>query len=185
MGLIDALSGKTYKRNILINKNLDILLTKSKNEDDKVYLWLNSIIVPIGIFVETLLIDDKSDQTELIRNNTSKIDAEKVLTLMKFLILFTLYLDKKGEYAKEYGITKKSLEKAVLEFTDANEEIVKMYLDLSKDRTDFNLIADGFYNNILTILLGIKREGFMDKLTESLYILDLFSFTVFGESKEK
>ncbi|MCK4524856.1 MAG: hypothetical protein KAU07_00255 [Candidatus Andersenbacteria bacterium] len=86
----DALSGKIYKQNMLVNNNIAELFEKSKQLSASKFIkdWAYSCILSSHVILNYLLFEKlgKGNEINTFKKNISKLNKEKVFEIIKLLV---------------------------------------------------------------------------------------------------
>lgn len=134
--LINGLSGKTYKQNILLGNNTAELLKKHQELAGSAFTkdWIYSCILSCHVILDHLLF---KGEPNFFNKNTDLLSQEKTFEIIKLLVAHHLSVFERNtsniETIKQYGLNIKKLEEDIFYFFSFNTENKKIFKELDKD----------------------------------------------------
>jgi len=102
--LRDALSGKIYKKNVLIGDNTVKLFEKASQLSDESFIkrWVIACIISIHGNLEEILFGKKGKSIATIKKNLNILDIDKVYEIIKILVCYYISATKMLKYHQSF-----------------------------------------------------------------------------------
>jgi len=135
----DALSGKTYKQNTLVDSNVAKLLEKSQKLSDYSFVkhWSVACILSCNVSLNYLLFEKKGEEINAFKQNIGKLNENRVFEIIKLLVGHHLLVFKRNEgninFLKKINISVDGLEKDIFSIFDFVSDDEKIFRELDKE----------------------------------------------------
>lgn len=161
--LRDALSGKIYKKNILIGDNTVKLFEKASQLSDESFIkrWVIACIISIHGNLEEILFGKKGKSIATIKKNLNISNIDKVYEIIKILVCYYISATKKSDspskYLKNILLEQKDFEDEIFSFFSFNSGDIEIFRELdNKYKNEHKLYASEIYRRIVERAFGIK-----------------------------
>lgn len=148
MGITDILSGKTYRYNALIGRNVNKIINQVKDLPDPNFIkdWVSACVLDIDKTLETVFfreIKGKKGEKGIfndLKNNIVLFDEQKIFYIFKLMCGFHLFAFLKNKsfarFLEEVGLNKENFEKQVFDIFDFTQDDKTLYRKLAQAYDD-------------------------------------------------
>lgn len=178
--LQDALSGKIYKKNILIDENIDKLYKKANQLPDESFIkrWVLACVVSIHSDLKIFFFGKRGEGINTLKKNLDILNIDKVYEIIKILVCYYISVTKKSDqpskFLKEILLEQKDFEDEIFSFFSFNSEDIETFRELdNKYKNEHEFYAENIYRKIVERAFGIK--GTKDLLDLVKTLRDKFS----------
>lgn len=201
--LRDALSGKIYKKNILIDENIDKLYKKASQLLDESFIkrWVLACVVSIHSDLKIFFFGKRGESINILKKNLDILNIDKVYEIIKILVCYYISATKKSDqpskFLKEILLEQKDFEDEIFSFFSFNSEDIETFRELdNKYKNEHEFYAENIYRKIVEQAFGIKgtkdlldlvktlRDKFSPDIRELIYLRSLLTtswITVFRD----
>lgn len=182
MTFFGAISGKNYKKNVLLGDTLIALNKKSRENTRNPFVreWTLYCTTSIGIFLEKLIWNELDPRefrnVNVINRNLKKLSRNKVAFLLRSLVLQYLmwFLVNESNVAevKKAGFTKKEFQREMFDFYLHTPEEIN-YFSTELESVDPTIASSRLWSHMTNVVL--------DQSTDD-YVKDSLAFGVIAQS---
>jgi len=169
--LRDALTGKIYKKNILLGENINKLYKKARQLPDESFIkrWVIACIFSISGNLKEFFFGKKGESINVLKKNLDILNIDKVYEIIKILVCYYISATEKAQipskFLKEIELEQKDFEDEIFLFFAFNNEDIETFRELYNIyKNDHTVYANTIYRKIVERVFGIKG-------TDSLYDL--------------